>query len=158
MRERFCSTPLAIRTPNAIGRSKAEPSLRMSAGARLTVILRLGNSKPELRSADFIRSKASRTAPSASPTMRKLGTPALISSSTSTAKASTPESALESTLASKFRPFEPHRGSTQAIKLLAVEQYCRMERKGIAVMRQRGKAVETQSQEQLKPLKGFKLP
>jgi len=99
--------PLAIRTPNAIGRSKAEPSLRMSAGARLTVILRLGNSKPELRSADFIRSKASRTAPSANPTIRKAGTPALMSTSTSTANASTPDRALESMLPSKFRPSEP---------------------------------------------------
>ena len=66
-----------------------------------------GFGQPELRNADFIRSKASRTAPSANPTIRKAGTPALMSTSTSTANASTPERALESMLPSKFRPSEP---------------------------------------------------
>ena len=47
------------------------PSLRRSAGARLTVIRRAGNSKPELRIAERTRSRASRTAVSGNPTTVK---------------------------------------------------------------------------------------
>jgi len=38
---------VAINIPTAIGRSKNGPSFLLSAGARLTTILLLGNSRPE---------------------------------------------------------------------------------------------------------------
>ena len=53
----------------AMGRSYAGPSFLRSAGARLTVMRRIGNSQPELRIAARTRSRASWTALSARPTM-----------------------------------------------------------------------------------------
>jgi len=44
IRSALSETVLAARIASAIGRSNDEPSLRVSAGARLIVILRLGNS------------------------------------------------------------------------------------------------------------------
>ncbi len=55
-----------------MGRSKPEPSLRMSAGARLTVTLcGLGKSKPQFFSAALMRSRLSLTAMSGRPTTLK---------------------------------------------------------------------------------------
>ncbi len=67
--------PLAARTPRASARSKPGPILRRYAGARLAVMRPFGKSKPELRMADRTRSRASRTAVSARPTMRNAGRP-----------------------------------------------------------------------------------
>ena len=67
--------PLAASTPTAIARSNPGPTLRRCAGARLTVMRRAGNSKPEFRIAARTRSRASRTARSASPTIVKAGRP-----------------------------------------------------------------------------------
>ena len=54
--------------PRAIGRSKRPDSLGRSAGARLTVMRLLGNSKPELTMAARTRSRASLTSVSGRPT------------------------------------------------------------------------------------------
>jgi hypothetical protein len=51
--------PEAIRMPSAIGRSKRPDSLGRSAGARLTVMRRWGNSKPQFWIAARTRSRAS---------------------------------------------------------------------------------------------------
>ena len=53
--------PSAARIAQAIARSKPAPALRRYAGARLTVIRRCGNSKPELRIAALTRSRDSAT-------------------------------------------------------------------------------------------------
>ena len=56
-----------------MGRSNAEPSLRISAGAKLIVTACCeGKSKPQFRSADLIRSRLSFTAMSGNPTTLKL--------------------------------------------------------------------------------------
>jgi AcrR family transcriptional regulator len=65
--------PVAQRIPTAVGRSKAAPSLRRSAGARLTVIRSIGNSRPALRIAARTRSRLSRTVESGRPTVVKVG-------------------------------------------------------------------------------------
>jgi len=57
----------------AIGRSKAEPSFFMSAGARFIVIRFCGKGKPEFFIAAFTRSFDSFTALSGSPTVAKAG-------------------------------------------------------------------------------------
>ena len=59
-------TASAIAT--AIGRSRPLPSFRNSAGARLTVSRRRGNSRPLLRIAERTRSRASLTEVAAMPT------------------------------------------------------------------------------------------
>ena len=87
------------RRRRAPGRSPG-PTLRRYAGARLTVIRRCGNSKPELRIAARTRSRASRTAVSASPTIVKAGRPARTSTSTATRRGSTPSMAKVVTRAS----------------------------------------------------------
>ena len=81
---------VAVRIPSAMGRSKTGPAFRVSAGARFTVIRRTGISKPEFRTAARTRSRASRTAVSGSPTIEKVGSPGLTSSSTPTMDASSP--------------------------------------------------------------------
>jgi len=68
-------SPAPARSPSAKGRSKALPSFRMSAGARLTVIFRRGMEYPEFWIAAQTRSRPSRTAPSANPTTAKEGSP-----------------------------------------------------------------------------------
>ena len=79
------SCPLAPRMPRAMGRSKAGPSLRMSAGARFTSTRVPGILRPWLRSATATRSALSRTAASGSPTSTNLGMPPrATSTSTST--------------------------------------------------------------------------
>ena len=67
-----------------MGRSKAEPSFLMSAGARFTVILLSGKSYSELAIAAPTRSLPSFTAPCGNPTVVKDGRPLAISVSTST--------------------------------------------------------------------------
>ena len=77
--------------PSAIGRSKPAPSLRMFAGARLTVTALAGYPKPALISEDLMRSRLSRTAVSGNPTVMKFfGSPRYMSTSTSMGRASTP--------------------------------------------------------------------
>ena len=72
----------ASSTPMAIGRSKWLPSFFLFAGVRFTVIRLSGNLCPPLRIADRIRSFASRMAWSASPTIKKPGSPLSTSVST----------------------------------------------------------------------------
>ena len=59
--------PVAARIPSAIGRSKRPDSLGRSAGARLAVILRAGNSKWAFCSAARTRSRLSLTSVSGRP-------------------------------------------------------------------------------------------
>ena len=68
----------------AIARSYAAPRLRLSAGARLTVIRLMGYSKPLLRMAPRTRSRASDSAASGRPTMWHTGSPGATSISTRT--------------------------------------------------------------------------
>ena len=82
--------PLAASRPTASAASKPGPTLRRCAGARFAVMRRAGNSKPELRIAACTRSRASRTAASASPTTRKVGSPGRMSTSTHTGRGSMP--------------------------------------------------------------------
>ncbi len=105
-------SPVAARMPNALGKSNAAPSFRRSAGARLTVIRSIGNSKPALRMAARIRSRLSRTVESGSPTVAKQGSPGVTSTSTETAAASTPHSVAERTRASMGPVWEGPAGSS----------------------------------------------
>jgi len=84
---------VAIRIPSATARSAEAPSFRRSAGARFTVTRRSGRWKPAFRSAGQMRSRASRTEGSGSPTRMKPGRPGPTSTSHSTGKASSPHSA-----------------------------------------------------------------
>jgi hypothetical protein len=84
--------PVAARIAHASARSSPGPALRRSPGARLAVMRRRGHSKPLLRIAVWIRSRASRTAASASPTIANAGSPARTSSSTTTWRAFGPSS------------------------------------------------------------------
>src|SRR5690625_1837756 len=79
--------------PSAIGKSKRPPSLGKSAGARLTVIRLLGNSKPHVSRAARTRSLLSRTAASGKPTIDKDGRPLARCTSTMTDGASIPSTA-----------------------------------------------------------------
>jgi len=67
--------PSAARIPRAMGKSNAAPSLRMSAGARFTVMAPRGNSKSMAWIAARMRSIDSRTAAAARPTTVCLGIP-----------------------------------------------------------------------------------
>ena len=80
----FSSAPVVPRIPSAMGRSNPEPSFFTSAGARFTVMVCQGNSKPQFLMADLMRSLLSRTAASGRPTVRKKALPAVMSTSTST--------------------------------------------------------------------------
>ena len=64
-------TPPASSAASAIGSSNAAPSLRMSAGARFTVMRFCGSSKPAFFRAEMTRTLLSFTAPSGSPTTLK---------------------------------------------------------------------------------------
>ena len=97
---RHSTTPAAASTPSAIGRSKAAPAFRTSAGARLTVTRSDGNSNPQLRMAARTRSRLSRTLVSGSPTIVNIGSPNDTSTSTLTATASMPNTAAVLTQAS----------------------------------------------------------
>src|SRR5690606_25589408 len=81
-------------------RSKAAPTLRMSAGARLTVMRSPGNGKPELRMAVRTRSRLSRTVASGRPTTVRPGSPGDTSTSTDTATGSMPTTAAAASRAS----------------------------------------------------------
>ena len=94
------TSPDAASTPTAMGTSYPVPSLRTSAGARLTVTRLSGNVYPLLRTAARTRSRASCTATSGSPTTLKPGNPWAMSTSTSTAAPSSPAVAPVSTRAS----------------------------------------------------------
>src|SRR5690554_2023338 len=85
--------------PNAMGRSKRPPSLGKSAGARLMVMRRAGNSKPELRMALRTRSLLSLTAVSGKPTIDRPGRPLERWVSTKTWGADTPDFARVRTMA-----------------------------------------------------------
>ena len=65
--------PAAASSAQAIARSSPAPALGRSPGARLAVMRPAGNRKPELRIAAWMRSRASRTAVSASPTTVNAG-------------------------------------------------------------------------------------
>src|SRR5215831_13612972 len=80
----------AASMPSAIGRSKRPLSLRSSAGARLTVMRRAGNSKRELTSAARTRSRLSFTSVSGRPTMVNEGNPFARCTSTITSGALSP--------------------------------------------------------------------
>ena len=109
---RRLTSPVAARTPSAIGRSNDDPALRTSAGARLTVTRCGGNSKPEFRIALRTRSRLSRTLASGRPTIVKVGSPNDTSTSTWTGQASTPKTAAVRTQASTR--FDPMQGGPQA--------------------------------------------
>ena len=87
------STSRAASSASAMGRSKCEPSLGMSAGERLTVIRFDGSAMESALSAAFTRSRASLTALSGRPTMAKAGMPGETAHCTSTGRASTPSKA-----------------------------------------------------------------
>ena len=89
----------AARIDTAIARSYRPVDLGRSAGARFTVILLDGYSKPLLVIAAFTRSLLSLTAVSASPTISVFGKPEDTSASTVTNGASMPSSALEKVVA-----------------------------------------------------------
>src|SRR4051794_25944314 len=76
---RTCSEPSRI--PIAIARSIEAPDFRRSAGARLIVIRRGGNTNPAFRSAPRTRSRASWRAVSARPTIVQPGIPGATSTS-----------------------------------------------------------------------------
>src|SRR5690606_29895901 len=82
--------PLAARIPSAIGRSNRPPPLGRSAGARLTVMRRAGNSSCAHWIAARTRSLASRTAACGRPTMDIDGSPPARWTSTRTSGARTP--------------------------------------------------------------------
>jgi hypothetical protein len=92
--------PEATRMPSAMGRSKRPDSLGRSAGARLTVMRRCGNSKPQFWIAARTRSRASLTSVSGRPTRVKEGKPAARWTSTVTSGAARPASARERRTAS----------------------------------------------------------
>ena len=74
----------ATRIPIAIGRSREGPSFLISAGAKLTVMRRIGKSKPEFLIAARTRSRLSLTEASGKPTISKAANPAPTSTSTIT--------------------------------------------------------------------------
>ena len=75
-------SPIAAIIPTAIGRSTTTPDFLISAGERLMVIFAGGILVPAFLSATFTRSPASLTSPLIKPTMLKLGSPSLTSTST----------------------------------------------------------------------------
>src|SRR5438270_11898499 len=89
------ATASAIAT--AIGRSRPDPSLRSSAGARFTASRVRGNSRPLLRIAARTRSRASLTVVAARPTRTNATSPRPTDASTCTGRTSSPASTHEST-------------------------------------------------------------
>ena len=97
---RACASAMAT----AIGRSRPVPSLRSSAGARLTVKRVFGNCSSLFLIAERTRSRASLTVVVARPTRKNFTSPPrLMSASTWTGRTSRPASTQESTLPS-MRP------------------------------------------------------
>ena len=81
---------IAASIPTAIGKSNEAPSLRKSAGARLTTTLRPDIRSPEFPNAARMRCSLSFTALSGSPTRYMPSPPPAILTSTVTAAASIP--------------------------------------------------------------------
>jgi hypothetical protein len=107
----------------AMGTSKAAPSLRRSAGAKLTVILRKGNLNPLFSNAPRMRTLPSFTPASGRPTMLQPGRPCDTSTSTLIGAASMPMTVAESTRASTPL-FQSENGATwvgSTFQLLAVQ-------------------------------------
>ncbi len=73
-----------------MARSRYDPSLARSAGARLMVSFSVGKEKPDECKADLTRSRASETVLAAIPTMLKPGRPRLLSPSISMSEAVNP--------------------------------------------------------------------
>ena len=96
----------AASSASAIGRSKPEPSLRSSAGARLTVIRPGGKLSSAAEIPLRTRSRASWQARSARPTIAKPGMPSRTCASTSTRRGSRPTSACVTARASTHRGYE----------------------------------------------------
>ena len=90
----------ATSTPTAIARSSPLPPLRVPDGARLTVIRRVGQSRPLDSSADRTRSRASRHDASGKPTTAKPGRPFETWTSTLMGRPSTPSTVAVGTMAS----------------------------------------------------------
>jgi len=127
---------VAARVPTAIGRSKTGPSFLMSAGARLTVILREGSSQFEFRIAARTRSLASCTAVSGSPTMANAGRPPPTSTSTSIGYASSPRTAAARTFASTVdlpRALYRRRMQDALTQLSQISEHGQLESRGVAV-------------------------
>src|SRR5690606_4875556 len=85
----------AASSASAMGRSKAGPSLRTSAGARLTTMRLGGSGRPSCFNAARTRSRDSCTAAPGRPTSVKEGRPLVTKASTRTSMASTPTSVAE---------------------------------------------------------------
>ena len=81
---------IAAIMPIAIGKSNAEPSFRISAGAKFTVIRLVGNVRPAFLIAAITRSRLSFTALSGKPTTENEGSRREISASICTIYASIP--------------------------------------------------------------------
>src|SRR6266700_442288 len=117
----------AARMPSAIGRSNRPLSLGSSAGARLTVMRRAGNSKREFTSAARTRSRLSFTSVSGRPTMVNEGSPFPRCTSTVTSGASSPESArLWSTASDIAGYFCPSFASSSATRVSSSESFSRV--------------------------------
>ena len=89
------TSPAALRIATAMPRSKLLPRLGRLAGDRPTVIRRCGHFSLLFTMADLIRSRASRSAVSGSPTSSSPTRPFSMSASISTGWPSTPTSAIE---------------------------------------------------------------
>jgi len=114
--------PAPERMPMAMGTSKAAPSLRRSAGAKLTVIRRRGNLNPLFSSAPRMRTLPSLIPASGKPTILQPGKPCDTSTSTLMGAASIPMTVAESTRASTPLA-QSENGATcvaQAFQLLAL--------------------------------------
>ncbi len=94
------SSPVATRSPTAIGRSRPAPPLRRPDGARLIVTLLSGQLIPLDKTAARTLSRDSRTAASGSPTMVKPGSPFEMWTSTETGVPTAPCSVAEAIEAS----------------------------------------------------------
>ena len=81
---------MQLKIPKATGKSKCDPSLSKSAGARLMVILLAGRLKPKACMAERTLSLLSAIALSGRPTMVKFGKPDDICTCKSTGKVSSP--------------------------------------------------------------------
>ena len=91
--------PESANTARAIGRSRCEPSLVSSAGAKFTVTFLAGKTNPEFVIARRTRSRASDTVLDAIPTILNAGRDLLLSASTSTTLPSYPSGIAEYTFA-----------------------------------------------------------
>ena len=85
-----CNWLEATKIPRAIARSNRPDSLGRSAGAKLTVMRRAGNSKPVFKRAARTLSLDSRTSVSGNPTIVNVGSPFAKCTSTVTSGASMP--------------------------------------------------------------------